>query len=95
MNSYTAPLRDLRFVLFDVLQAESLYARLGIDHAQRDLLDAVLDEAAKFTEQVLAPLNGSGDEIGCQFDKATGAVTTPPGFKAAYDQFVDGGWSGL
>ncbi len=95
MNRYTAPVRDMKFALYDVIQADRLYARLGLEHAQRDLLDAVLEEAARFTETVLAPLNGVGDEHGCVHDKATGAVTTPPGFKAAYEQFVAGGWSGL
>jgi alkylation response protein AidB-like acyl-CoA dehydrogenase len=95
MNTYTPPLRDMQFALFDVLQAEGLYQRLGVEAAQRDVLDAVLEEAAKFTAQVLAPLNAAGDEHGCGFDKATGAVTSPPGFKQAYAQFVEGGWSGL
>ncbi len=95
MNNYTAPLRDLRFALFDVIGAEALYKQLGIENAERELMDAVLDEAAKFTQAVLAPLNSVGDEHGCVFDKTTGAVTTPPGFKEAYAQFVDGGWTGL
>jgi alkylation response protein AidB-like acyl-CoA dehydrogenase len=95
MNRYTAPLRDMKFALYDVIEADKLYARLGIAHAQRDLLDAVLEEAARFTQTVLAPLNSTGDEHGCVLDKATGAVTTPPGFKEAYAQFVEGGWSGL
>ena len=95
MNSYTAPLRDIRFALFDVLGAEALYQKLGIAHAQRDLMDAVLEEAAKFTQNVLAPLNAIGDEHGCLYDKTTGAVTTPPGFKEAYAQFVDAGWTAL
>ncbi len=95
MNTYTPPLRDMKFALFDVLQAERLYQRLGVEAAQRDVLDAVLEEAARFTAQVLAPLNAAGDEHGCGFDKSTGAVTSPPGFKEAYAQFVEGGWSGL
>ena len=95
MNRYEAPLRDIRFALFDVIGVEALYARLGFVGAQRDVMDAVLDEAARFTEIVLAPLNAVGDEIGCVFDKATGAVTSPPGFKQAYEQFVEGGWNGL
>ena len=95
MTSYTAPLRDIRFALFDVLGAEALYQHLGIEHAQRDLMDAVLEEGAKFTENVLAPLNAIGDEQGCLYDKATGAVTTPPGFKEAYAQFIEAGWTGL
>jgi alkylation response protein AidB-like acyl-CoA dehydrogenase len=95
MNRYTAPVRDMKFALYDVIEADKLYARLGIEHAQRDLLDAVMEEAAKFTQNVIAPINAIGDEVGCVHDKATGAVTTPPGFKEAYAQFVDGGWAGL
>ncbi|WP_242108541.1 acyl-CoA dehydrogenase C-terminal domain-containing protein [Luteimonas aquatica] len=95
MSTYNAPLNDIRFVLFDLLDAESLFARLGQTEASRDIVDAVLEEAARFTETVLAPLNRVGDEIGCRYDKATGAVTTPPGFQQAYAQFVEGGWSGL
>jgi len=95
MNSYNPPLRDMKFALFDVIGAEALFARLGMESAQRDVLDAVLEEGAKFNAQVLAPLNAVGDEEGCGFDKATGQVTSPTGFKQAYQQFVEGGWSGL
>jgi alkylation response protein AidB-like acyl-CoA dehydrogenase len=95
MSTYKAPLSDMRFVLYDVLGAEQEFARLGHADASRDVLDAVLDEAARFTETVLAPLNETGDRIGCSFDKDTGGVTTPPGFKQAYAQFVEGGWTGL
>jgi alkylation response protein AidB-like acyl-CoA dehydrogenase len=95
MNNYTAPQRDMKFALYDVLESEKLFAKLGIANADRELMDAVLEEAAKFTQSVLAPLNSVGDEAGCIHDKTTGAVTTPPGFKEAYAQFVDGGWSGL
>jgi alkylation response protein AidB-like acyl-CoA dehydrogenase len=95
MNRYEAPLRDIRFALFDVMGVETLYARLGFVGVQRDVMDAVLEEAAKFTQSVLAPLNAVGDEIGCKHDKDTGAVTSPPGFKNAYEQFVEGGWNGL
>ncbi|MCF5951242.1 acyl-CoA dehydrogenase N-terminal domain-containing protein, partial [Xanthomonas perforans] len=95
MSSYTAPLTDFRFALHDVLGAHALFARLGYTEASTDIIDAVLEEAGRFTSQVLAPLNSVGDEIGCAFDKSTHAVTTPPGFRAAYDQFVEGGWNGL
>ena len=94
-SSYRAPLEDMRFALFDVLGAESLFARLGFADATRDVLDAVLDEAARFTETVLAPLNDVGDRQGCTYDKATGDVRTPTGFREAYAKFVEGGWSGL
>ena len=95
MKTYTAPLRDMRFALFEVLGAEALYQKLGLAHAQRDVMDAVLDEAARFTEGVLSPLNPIGDEIGCAYDRALGTVATPPGFKSAYKQFVAAGWTGL
>ncbi|GAB1407007.1 acyl-CoA dehydrogenase C-terminal domain-containing protein [Thermomonas brevis] len=95
MSTYKAPLDDLRFALYDVLGAEALFRQLGFEDANRELVDAVLDEAARFTETVLAPLNKIGDEVGCKYDKATGDVTPPPGFKDAFDKFVEGGWTGL
>ncbi|WP_149194140.1 acyl-CoA dehydrogenase C-terminal domain-containing protein [Luteimonas suaedae] len=95
MSTYKAPLADIRFVLYDVLEAEALFARLGFVDASRDIVDAVLEEGARFNETVLAPLNRIGDETGCRYDKATGAVTTPPGFREAYAQYVEGGWPGL
>ena len=96
MSRYTAPLADLRFALYDVLDVEKVYRRLpGCEAATRDVIDAVLDEAAKFASQVLAPLNQSGDAEGCTFDAATGSVRTPRGFKQAFAQYVDGGWIGL
>jgi alkylation response protein AidB-like acyl-CoA dehydrogenase len=96
MTIYKAPLNDMRFALYDVLGAEAVLGRLeGGEAHSRDLLDAVLDEAARFNEQVLAPLNASGDAEGCHYDKATAAVTTPKGFKEAYHQYAEGGWAGL
>jgi alkylation response protein AidB-like acyl-CoA dehydrogenase len=96
MSKYSAPLADMRFVLFDLLNADALYARLpGGEVATRDTVEAILDEAAKFAEQVLAPLNASGDEEGCKLDKATASVTTPKGFKEAYAKYVEGGWPSL
>ena len=95
MSTYKAPLDDLRFALYDVLGAEALFAHLGQADVNRELVDAVLDEAARFSETVLAPLNKIGDEIGCKYDKTTGDVTAPPGFKQAFNQFVEGGWTGL
>ncbi len=96
MNTYAAPLTDLRFVLHDLLDVQALFASLpGSEHISRDLLDAVLDEAARFTEQVLAPLYQSADSEGCHFDASDGSVRTPQGFRAAYDQWVENGWNGL
>jgi alkylation response protein AidB-like acyl-CoA dehydrogenase len=95
MNTYKAPLADIRFALFDVLKGDELFSRLGFDDANRELIDAVLEESARFSETVLAPLNRIGDEHGAVYDKATGKVTTPPGFKEAFAQFAEGGWTGL
>ena len=95
MASYRAPLNDIRFVLFDLLKADATFAELGFEDASRELIDAVLEEAARFNETVLAPLNRVGDEVGCKYDAATGEVTPPPGFKDAYDKWVEGGWPAL
>jgi alkylation response protein AidB-like acyl-CoA dehydrogenase len=95
MSRYQAPLKDFRFALYDVLDAEPLFARLGFADATAELIDAVLEEAGRFTGTVLAPLNSVGDEAGCALDTATAEVTTPPGFKEAYAQFAKGGWTGL
>jgi alkylation response protein AidB-like acyl-CoA dehydrogenase len=92
---YKAPLADQRFALFDLLEAEKLYQRLGFENASRETCDAVLEEAARFTETVLAPLNSVGDAHGCEYDKATGDVRTAPGFKEAYAAFAEAGWAGL
>lgn len=96
MTAYKAPLDDIRFALFDVLDAEATLTRLqgGQSHT-RDLLDAVLEESSRFSEQVLAPTNWPADREGCRFDKATHTVTTPKGFKQAFRQFADGGWTSL
>ena len=96
MTMYKAPLDDQRFALFDVLGAEAVLTGLegGAEHT-RDLFDAVLEEAGKLAEQVLAPTNWPADLEGCRYDKATRTVTTPKGFKEAFRQFADGGWTGL
>ncbi len=96
MTAYKAPLDDLRFALFDVLGAEPILTALqGGEVHSRDLLDAVLEEAARLSEQLLAPTNAPADAEGCHFDKATRAVTTPKSFKEAFRQFAEGGWTGL
>ena len=96
MPVYKAPITDFHFALHDVLKVEALYAGMpGFEHATRDIFNAVLDEAARFTETVLAPINQSGDYEGCKLDRATASVTTPKGFKEAYATYVDGGWCGL
>lgn len=93
MPTYNAPLDDMRFVLFDLLNVEQLTEIPDYEEATRDLIEAVLEEGAKMCEQSLFPLNQSGDEEGCKLENGT--VTTPKGFKEAYDLFTEGGWCGL
>jgi alkylation response protein AidB-like acyl-CoA dehydrogenase len=95
MAHYTAPLNDMNFVLFDVLQAQDLSKCPGFEDANEEMIRAVLDEAAKMAENVFQPINQSGDIEGCHYDPETKAVTTPKGFKEAYKTFAQGGWSGL
>ncbi|WP_296131112.1 acyl-CoA dehydrogenase C-terminal domain-containing protein [Pseudomonas sp. Ga0074129] len=95
MPDYTAPLRDLRFVLHDVFEAPSLWARLPAlaETVDADTADAILEEAGKVTSSLIAPLNRSGDEEGAQW--YAGEVRTPAGFKEAYATYIEGGWVGL
>jgi alkylation response protein AidB-like acyl-CoA dehydrogenase len=95
MPEFNAPLRDMRFVLHEVFAAPALWARLPAlsESIDADTADAILEEAAKVTGQLLAPLNRSGDEEGARFDN--GAVATPAGFREAYATYIDGGWVGL
>ncbi len=95
MPQFNAPLRDMRFVLHEVFDAPALWARLPAlaETVDADIADAILEEAAKVTGQLLAPLNRSGDEEGARFDD--GAVSTPAGFPEAYATYIDGGWVGL
>ena len=96
MPSYTPPLRDMQFVLHEVLKVTDALKML-LPHAEIDAetIDAVLEEGGKFAAQVAFPLNISGDTEGCQLDKITHAVTTPKGFKESYAQYVQGGWAAL
>ncbi|MDU9392420.1 acyl-CoA dehydrogenase C-terminal domain-containing protein [Pseudomonas sp. zfem002] len=95
MPEFNAPLRDMRFVLHEVFQGPAQWARLPALAAAVDAetADAILEEAAKITGQLIAPLNRSGDEQGVGFD--AGKVTTPDGFKEAWRTYKDGGWVGL
>ena len=96
MAVYQAPLRDMQFVLYEMLDVDSVLKGLPA-HAEtsRDLIDQVLEEGARFTTEVLLPLNQIGDAQGCVLDTTTHEVKTPDGFKAAYHQFVEGGWAAL
>lgn len=94
MPAYKAPLHDIRFLMNEVLDYPAHYKTLSNgENADPDTVDMILEGAADYCENVLSPLNQSGDEEGCHFDN--GEVTTPKGFKEAYDQFVMGGWQGL
>ncbi len=96
MPSYTPPLRDMRFVLHEVLDVVAALKALPA-HADVDAetIDAVLEEGGKFASEVLAPLNAVGDIEGCKLDPATHEVKTATGFKAAYAKYVEGGWPAL
>ncbi|GAA4001387.1 acyl-CoA dehydrogenase C-terminal domain-containing protein [Deinococcus rubellus] len=98
MPSYKAPLRDLRFVMHEVLGAADALKQMPYyadnDTADSDLMDQVMEEAARFAENELVPLNAVGDQEGCVRD-ADGNVKTPTGFKAAYTKFRQAGWTGL
>ena len=96
MPTYTPPLRDMRFVMEELLDVPAELAALPA-HADNDIdtIMAILEEGGKFASDVIFPLNQGGDREGCVLDTTTHAVTTPTGFKEAYKQFVDGGWPGL
>lgn len=93
MPVYKAPLENMRFVLHDVLNAGQLSALPGYEDATPDLMDSILEGGAQICEEVLFPLNQSGDEEGCTFNN--GNVTTPKGFKEAYKTYTEGGWTAL
>ena len=96
MPQYTPPLRDMQFVMHELLhvvdELKQLPAHADIDV---DTINAVLEEGGKFASQVVFPLNQSGDEEGCSLDKTTHDVKAPKGFKEAYAKYVEGGWPSL
>jgi len=96
MGQYVAPLRDMQFVLHELLQVGSELKQLP-HHAEidADTINHVLEEGGKFTSKVLFPLNHPGDREGCHLNAATHVVTTPKGFKEAYRQYVEAGWPSL
>ncbi|NMT65437.1 acyl-CoA dehydrogenase C-terminal domain-containing protein [Marinobacter orientalis] len=94
MPDYKAPLRDIKFVMTELLDSEQHYANLeGAEDATPDMVDAIIGEGAKFCEQVLSPLNRVGDKEGCTWSED--GVKTPTGFKEAYQQYVEGGWPSM
>ncbi|MDJ0935155.1 MAG: acyl-CoA dehydrogenase family protein, partial [Kiloniellales bacterium] len=94
MVTYAAPLDDIRYLLNEVFDYEKTVAGLpGYEEATTELLDAVLEEGARFCENELLPLNLSGDAEGCHYEN--GVVRTPKGFKEAYKAFCENGWTGL
>ena len=93
MPSYKAPLREYNFLLYELLGIQQYSNLPGFSEASEDLVRAILEEAAKLTEEVLQPLNQVGDREGCKLEN--GVVTTPTGFKQAYATLVEGGWPAL
>jgi len=96
MPAYNPPLRDMQFVLHEVLKVTDEFKAMPA-HAEVDAetLNAVIEEAGKFAAEVTFPLNITGDTEGCTLDKSTHEVTAPKGFKEAYAKFVEGGWPAL
>ncbi|MCV6627454.1 MAG: acyl-CoA dehydrogenase N-terminal domain-containing protein, partial [Cellvibrionaceae bacterium] len=94
MAEYKAPMRDMQFVLNELLDYPGHYQSLpACQEATPDVVGAILEESAKFCENVLAPLNKVGDQEGCKWED--GVVTTPTGFKEAYQQYVEAGWPSM
>lgn len=94
MPIYNAPLADMKFILNDVFNAEQFWqANENLNHVDAATAEAILEEMAKFAQNVTLPLNRTGDEEGASYNN--GAVTTPAGFKEAFKQYADGGWIGL
>ena len=93
MADYSAPTQDMQFVIEEIAGLDAITALPGFEDASADLVEAVLEQAAKFAAEVFAPLNQPGDEHGTHVDN--GAVVSPPGYAEAYRQFVDNGWQGI
>lgn len=93
MPTYKAPLDDVRFLLNEVLDVGQLSQLPGYEEATPELLGSVIEEGGKVCEELLQPLNQSGDAEGCRIEN--GQVTTPTGFKAAYTEYVGGGWPAM
>ena len=96
MPSYTPPLRDMQFVMHEVLKVEDDFKQIPrYADIDADTINAVLEEGGKFAAEVVFPLNVSGDAEGCTIDQGSHAVTTPKGFKEAYAKYVEAGWAAL
>lgn len=96
MPAYQAPLRDFDFVLHELIKVQDIIPTLpGYEEATQDIFRSYLEAAAQFCESELAPLNRQGDEEGCHYDSSTKSVTTPPGFKEAYQQYCELGFPTL
>ncbi|NND69625.1 MAG: acyl-CoA dehydrogenase, partial [Halioglobus sp.] len=94
MPQYKAPVRDMRFIVNEVLESEKLYQSLpGCEEATEDLMNAIIEEGAKFAEEVVSPTYRAGDEEGCTWSAE--GVTTPTGYREAYAQYVENGWPAL
>ena len=93
MTAYSAPLKDMAFVLNRVLDLKGVSSLPGYEAAEPALVEQVLEEANKLARDVLAPLNAPGDRAGSRIEN--GVVRTPDGFKQAYGQFTQGGWNGV
>ena len=93
MSQYTAPIRDMQFVMRELAGLDEVAKLPGCEEVSSDLVDAILDEANKFASGVLAPLNRVGDQVGAKWND--GAVTTAPGWQEAYRQFTEAGWTAL
>nr|WP_294506992.1 acyl-CoA dehydrogenase C-terminal domain-containing protein [uncultured Rhodopila sp.] len=93
MQTYKAPLRDMRFVLHELNDSTALSHLRGLEDISPELMDSILEEAAKVAEEILLPTNAPGDEVGCTLEN--GVVRTPKGYKEAYNAFRDGGWTAL
>ncbi|TNE41447.1 MAG: acyl-CoA dehydrogenase [Alphaproteobacteria bacterium] len=93
MPIYNAPVKDFKFVLNDLLGLDKMTNMPGFEDATPDMVEAILEEGAKLMSEVIQPLNQVGDSEGCHWDD--GVVTTPKGFKEAYDEYRGAGWMGL
>jgi alkylation response protein AidB-like acyl-CoA dehydrogenase len=94
MPAYRAPIQDIGFLLNNVFTADTLFSSMpGTEEVSTDLTSAIVEEAGKIAEGLLAPINQSGDQQSCQYND--GVVTTPDGFKEAYKAYAQGGWAGL